>query len=855
MSQPRSICLIDASSIIHRAFHAIPNLSTREGFPTGAVFGFVRMLLKVLKERECDQVAVVYDSKGPTFRHGIDPNYKANRPPMDEDLAVQIPVIKEIVGALGLAGLERQGFEADDIIAALVKEAGKDGREAIIVSGDKDLMQLLGPGISMWDTMKDKTYGVDDVRERFGVGPGRLPDVFGLMGDSVDNIPGVPGIGPKIAGQLIQEYGDLETLLGRASEIRQPKRRQNLIDFADRARLSKTLFILDGEMDMSGLREGLTPGEPDSSRLKELLTGLEMAVLAAELGGEDRSVEALEVVKTKDPDGFLRKIREKGRAALCLTLSGQRPTRDPIVSLDLALGDEVFSLTGGPDSWPQGVKDLLADSETTKVGFNLKQAWVALNRAGEELRGRLFDPFVADYLLQPGRRSSEPGALAGDYLAPGWKIEGPAKEAATAWRMLEPLNQRLEEASLGSVLEEIEIPLLPVLAKMESTGVALDRAALEEFSQDLGQRLEELHKAIMEAAGHEFNPNSPKQLGQVLFDELGLPQGKKTAKTKGYSTGVSVLEGLKGLHPLPGLILEHRGLSKLKSTYADALLDLADPATGRIHTTFNQTVAATGRLSSSDPNLQNIPIKTEEGRRIRKAFVPGPGRVLLSADYSQIELRMLAHYSEDPALIQAFRDGRDIHTETAVRVFEVMPGMVDAELRRQAKIVNFSLIYGKTPYGLSQDLGISTAQAAKFIEAYFQRFSGFKNFHDQALKEARQNGFVTTLWGRRRFIPEINSSNRMSRQAGERMAINTIFQGSAADLIKVAMIRLDKALDKEGLSARMLLQVHDELVLEVEEGELERTRELVKETMEQAGALRVPLVVELGWGKNWDEAH
>ena len=855
MSPSRSICLIDASSIIHRAFHAIPNLSTREGFPTGAVFGFVRMLLKVLKESQCDQVAVVYDSKGPTFRHEMDPNYKANRPPMDQDLAVQIPVIKEIVAALGLAGLEKQGFEADDIIAALAKEALEEGREAVIVSGDKDLMQLLGPGMSMWDTMKDKTYGVEDVREKYGVGPGRLPDVFGLMGDSSDNIPGVPGIGPKIASQLIQEYGDLETLLQKAGEIKQPKRRQNLIDFADQARLSRSLFILDGSMDLSGLDQDFTPGRPNTAKLKELLMGLDMATLAAELGGEAGPVKAVEVVKTKDPEGLVQKLREAGQTALCLTLSGPRPTRDPIVSLDLALEGEVLSLSGGPESWPQAIKDLLADDRIAKTGFNLKQAWVALARACVELGGELFDPFVADYLLQPGRRSSEPQALAGDYLTPGWKVEGPAKEAATAWLIHEPLTQRLKESLLGPVMEEIEIPLLPVLARMEAAGVALDRAALEEFSQDLGRRLEELHQGIMEAAGHEFNPNSPKQLGQVLFDELGLPQGKKTAKTKGYSTGVGVLEGLRGLHPLPGLILEHRTLSKLKSTYADALLDLADPDTGRIHTTFNQTVAATGRLSSSDPNLQNIPIKTEEGRRIRKAFVPGPGRVLLSADYSQIELRMLAHYSEDPALIQAFREGRDIHTETAVRVFEVMPGMVDAELRRQAKIVNFSLIYGKTPYGLSQDLGISTAQAAKFIETYFQRFSGFKAFHDQALKEARRNGFVTTLWGRRRFIPEINSSNRMQRQAGERMAINTIFQGSAADLIKVAMIRLDRALEKEGLSARMLLQVHDELVLEVEEGELEQTRDLVKVTMEQAGELRVPLLVELGWGSNWDEAH
>ena len=855
MDQPRSICLIDASSIIHRAFHAIPNLSTREGFPTGAVFGFVRMLLKVLESRRCDRVAVVYDAKGPTFRHGMDPNYKANRPPMDPDLAAQIPVIKEVVAALGLAGLEKEGYEADDIIATLAREAREKGREAVIVSGDKDLMQLLAPGILMWDTMKDKTYGVEEVREKFGVGPGRLPDVFGLMGDSVDNIPGVPGIGPKIAGQLIQEYGDLETLLSKAEEIKQPKRRQNLIEFADQARLSRRLFILDSEMDLSGLAESLTPAQPDKERLRQLLEGLEMTTLAAELAGEAPAAQALEITASDDPGDFARRAAAAGRVGLCLTLAGKRPMRDRIVSLELALDEEVLSLPGGPGDWPGAVRHLLADPATAKSGFNLKQAWVALGRAGTELAGNLFDLFLADYLLKPGRRGGTPQALARDYLGSGWEIGGPRREAVTAWRLSELLAQELDNSSLTPVLEEIEGPLLPILARMESAGVGVDRAALEEFSADLGQRLEKLHGQIMEAAGHEFNPNSPKQLGQVLFDELGLPQGRKTAKTKGYSTGVGVLESLQGLHPLPGLILEHRGLSKLKSTYADALVDLIDPVTGRIHTTFNQAVAATGRLSSSDPNLQNIPIKTEEGRRIRKAFVPDEGKVLLSADYSQIELRILAHYSQDPALIEAFQKGRDIHTETAVRVFEVMPEFVDAELRRQAKIVNFSLIYGKTPYGLSQDLGISTAQAAKFIEAYFQRFSGFKAFHDRALKEARKNGFVTTLWGRRRFIPEINSKNRMNRQAGERMAINTIFQGSAADLIKVAMIKLERALSEQRLSARMLLQVHDELVLEVGEGEVEKTAALVKETMERAGDLRVPLLVELGWGRNWDEAH
>jgi len=857
MSKPHKICLIDASSIIHRAFHALPPLATGDGFPTGAVLGFVKMLQKVLREGGCDRVAVAYDAKGPTFRHELDPVYKANRPPMDPDLAKQIPVIREIVEASGLAGLECPGYEADDIIATLTREAGEAGEEVLIVSGDKDLMQLLGPRVAMWDTMKDKTLGPAEVEERYGVEPERLPDVFGLIGDTSDNIPGVPGIGPKTAGQLIQEFGDLETLLARAGEIKQPKRRQSLLDHAPAARLSKELFILRSDLDLKGFRERLTPGRPDRDRLAEIFGRLEMGSLLAELGGEAEG-QTPEMETSSDLEGLIKAAREQGRVGLALALGGPRPLTDRLASLTLALDRKAVVLKpkdGRTGEWLKPVAPLLEEEKVAKAGFDLKAAWLALSRQGVNLRGRLFDPLLADYLLNPGRRSRTPALVAADYLGRGRDLNQTAQAAGAALELHRVLEEKLKETEVDRVFDEIETPLLPVLARMEEAGVAVDRDILEELSTGLGERLDSLHRRIMEAAGHEFNPNSPQQLSQVLFQELGLPQGRKTAKKTGYSTSVSVLEELKNLHPLPGLILDHRALTKLKTTYVDALMGLVNPETGRIHTTFNQAVAATGRLSSSDPNLQNIPIRTEEGHHIRRAFVAGPGRVLISADYSQIELRLLAHYSQDPALTAAFREGRDVHLETAVRVFEVGPEAVDAELRRRAKIVNFSLIYGKTAFGLSQDLGISQNEAARFIEAYFARFGKVKDFWEEAVAGAGEKGYVTTLLGRRRYLPEIRSSNWVARQAAERMAVNTIFQGSAADLIKVAMIRLDRAISQRGLKARMILQVHDELVVEAPEAEADQVAGLVKEIMEKAESLRVPLVVEVGRGRNWDEAH
>jgi len=863
MASPKTLCLIDAHSIIHRAFHALPELATRSGQPTGAVFGFLRMLLKVLKERSPDLTAVVYDAKGPTFRHRLDPNYKANRPPMDPNLASQLPLIKDLVGALGLRQVEEPEVEADDVIATLAGRAAAAGREVVIVSGDKDLLQCLGPGVVMWDTMRDTVTGQGQVEERYGVGPARLADLFGLIGDTSDNIPGVPGIGPKTAGQLIQEFGDLETLLDRAGEIKQPKRRQNLIEFADQARLSKRLFTLKRDLDLGLPLEKLAPGRPDQAGLAEILTRLEMTSLLKELAGGEASAEPagpVEPVEWRLVEGqaglkaLLGKAREQGRLALALDLEGGSPLRGRLRGLGLAAADLALELPAeGADF--RAAAELLADPKVAKIGLDLKAAWLALKRAGLDLAGLDFDLLVADYLLYPGRRTPDLASLVREHLGREEAGAGPGAAAHLAWVLSGVLAEKLEADQLDEVFRTIETPLVPVLAGMEWAGVGVDLEELARISADLAGRLEELARQIEDAAGEEFNPNSPQQLGRILFDKLQLPTARKTKKKTGYSTSVEVLEDLRHLHPLPGLILDHRQLVKLKSTYVDALAGLVNPETGRIHTTFNQTVTATGRLSSSDPNLQNIPIRSPEGRLIRRAFVARPGRRLLSADYSQIELRILAHYSGDEALVEAFRRGEDIHTQTAAQVFGVHPGLVDAELRRQAKVINFGLIYGMTAYGLSQGLRVTPGEADKFIKAYFKRFSGVKRFWDQAIAAARRQGYVTTLWGRRRYLPDLKNPNQTKRNLSERMAINTMFQGSAADLIKLAMIKLQEALTRQGLAARMILQVHDELVLEVEDGAVEEASRLVREVMETAAELKVPLKVGLAHGANWDEAH
>lgn len=860
MTQPRTVCVIDASSFIHRAFHAMPYLATRAGVPTGAVFGFTRILLSILKAKPEARIVIAYDSRGPNFRHRIDPEYKANRPPMDPDLAAQIPIIKELVAALGLTTFEDPDYEADDIIGTVTRLSQEAGQEVIIASGDKDLLQLVGEQVVMWDPSKDKITDPAGVVEKYGVGPEKLPDAFGLIGDTSDNIPGVPGIGPKIAGQLINEYGDLESLLNRAEEIKQPKRRQNLIEHAEAARMSKRLFLLETGMDLDFDPEAEAEVVRDEDRLVQLLGDLEMDSLIPEISpaGSRESAQATSVDLLTGIEGLekvLQTCRETGVLALDLTVGQGRVLWEEDWCLALGAGQYGVCIDLNDSFGRDLVAAALADPEVAKVGFGLKPAKVRLARTKLSLEGPLRDLAVADYLLNPARRNRDPQTLVTEYLGRTVELDDPAEKLAAALGIWAKTHDELKKTGVDTVYDRIEVPLLPVLAEMEATGVVLDLDLLKAYSAELEARIKELYGLIIEAAGHEFNPNSPQQLGQVLFDELGLPQAGKTAKKTGYSTSVKVLEGLQDLHPLPGLILENRSLTKLKSTYVDALINQVDPETGRIHTTFNQAVAATGRLSSSDPNLQNIPIRTEEGRRIRAAFAAPRGHLLLSADYSQIELRLLAHYCRDPVLLEAFNAGRDIHTETAARVFEVFPDLVDAEMRRRAKIVNFSLIYGKTAYGLAVDLGISRKEAADFIDSYFARFPKIREFWDKAVAECREQGFVTTLWGRKRYLPEVRAKNRMAREAAERMAVNTIFQGSAADLIKVAMINLDKALKESPLQARMLLQVHDELILEVPQEEMEETAELVRQTMETAGELDVPLTVGLDWGRNWDEAH
>ncbi len=860
--------LIDGSSYIYRAFHALPPLTSPRGVPTQAVYGFTTMLLKLLNEVKPSFLAVVFDAPGKTFRDDLYGEYKANRPPAPEDLKAQIPLIHEVVDAFRVCKIAQPGVEADDVIATLVRRHVGE-LDCVVVTGDKDLMQLVCPTVELWDTMRDRHIDAVGVREKFGVDPGQVIDVMALMGDSSDNIPGVKGIGAKTATALIEHFGDLESLLARLDEVPELKLRgaakvaERLRDGADSARMSRELVKLDSEVELDVDLDALRVREPDTATLRGIFSDLGFQTLVEQVTkvAPAPALRLVEVSEAGQASEAIRRLSGGNRTIALATVFGEGP-RVGTAATHLLVGDgsdEVFSVALADDVMARAVGEALDGTAGRVVGYDLKRIDHSLAARGLCLPAGGFDIMVASYLVDPTASHQLP-SIVSDQL--GGTVSGyGADPASTATAVVQlegvraALAKRLDEGQLTELFEDLETPLVGVLARIERRGMALDVERLAAMSEEFAGRLDALIEEIHRVAGHEFNINSPPQLRVVLFDELGLStRGVKKGKT-GYSTDVDVLNRLAADHPLPAKILEYRALSKLKSTYIDALPAAVNPTTGRLHTTLHQTVAATGRISSSDPNLQNIPIRGEEGRRIREAFVAPPGRVLVAADYSQIELRVLAHLSGDAVLQEAFREGQDIHTRTAAEVFGVLPGTVTSDMRRAAKVINFGILYGMGPQRLARDLGISLAEAKRYIESYFERYGSVRQYMDSVLEGARASGYVTTILGRRRPVPELLSGQRGVVQAAERIATNMPIQGSAADIIKVAMVRIDRRLAESDLDAFMILQVHDELLVETAEADCQAVGALVREEMAGAIELSVPLEVEIGTGATWSEAH
>ncbi|MCW7753248.1 DNA polymerase I [Desulfobotulus sp. H1] len=891
-----TLYLIDGSAYIYRSYHAIRNLSSSKGEPTNATFGFTRTLIKLMETCQPVYAGVLFDTRGPNFRHTIYPDYKANRPPMPEDLSCQIPRIHAVSEALGLPILSMEGWEADDLAGTLALQAGEAGFQVVLVTGDKDFLQLVNEGTRIFDPMKDSWSDENTLKERFGFDARGIVDMMALMGDSSDNIPGVPGIGPKTATSLIAQYGSLEKVYEALPQIGKKKLVENLIQNRDKAFLSRRLAAIDRNAPVTFRPEEWLKKPADTPKLTSLFRELDFRQLEEQFAKETpppprtatREKDYRAVVSVHQLKEVVAAIRDAGIMAFDTETTGLDALSAHMVGIALSWQEDRASyipLLHAKDSFPEqlsleeireDLQSLFSDPNIIKVAQNLKYDWTILSQHGFSLEGPLKDTLVASYLLDPTRSSHSLDSLTLDLLghkntpygevvsAKGMGFEHASSEKAVPyacedadmtlalWRKLEP---ELMGKSLVSLFDTLEMPLVPVLMHMENRGIRVDTDRLKELSIAMEKELHTLTEEIHSLAGESFNIHSPQQLGRILFEVLELPVQKKTKKKTGYSTDVSVLETLASQHPLPARVLRHRSLAKLKNTYADALQQLVSPVTGRIHTSFNQGVTATGRLSSSSPNLQNIPIRTAEGREIRKVFIPEKGWRMMAADYSQIELRLLAHYSEDPILRESFEKNEDIHARTAAEVFQVLPAFITEELRRQAKTINFGIMYGMGPYRLAGELGISQKMAKTYISHYFARYAGVKEFMEKTVEEARERGFTTTLLGRIRPLPDIGSPNHNLRQMAERVAVNTPIQGSAADLLKMAMVRVDHALRGKKMATRMLLTVHDELVFETPIEEASEAAALIRQIMESVVPLRVPLLVNLASGDNWSEAH
>ncbi len=926
MTDP-TLYLIDGSSYLYRAYHAIRHLSGPGGFPTNAIFGFTQMLLKVLKDRQPSHVVMVFDFSRKTFRNDIYPDYKANRSAMPDDLRMQLDPIKELVRAFRIPVLELDGYEADDIIGTIAQDCSSRGIPAVVVTGDKDLMQIVGEQVRLLDTMKDKESGPAEVVERFGVGPELVIDILGLAGDSSDNIPGVPGIGEKTATKLIQEYGSMDQLLARSGEVK-GKTGENLRAFADQARLSRKLATIDCQVPIRYDFDDFVADPPDNQLLAELFKRYGFTTLMRELTSRStlsaanyrtiRSVSDFSTLLTElvSAEAFAIDLETTNLDPLAASIVGisvsfkeheayyipvgHRISHPPLAGEGRGWGENgkcaadgtlplTISLQRRGDSTPapdqlglsyvlEQLRPPLEDPSKKKIGQNIKYDYQVLRMAGVAMQGVWCDTMLAAYLVNPGRNSQGLDALAIEYLDHRMisyeEVAGKGKDqkgfaevdidtagryssedADVTFLLHRLLLPKVSESGMANLLFDLEMPLVPILAEMELAGVRLDLPLLADLSTGLGAQLRNLEREIHLLAGGEFNVNSPKQLGEILFERLKLPVGKKTKGKTGWSTNVDELERLaEEGHEIARLLLQQRGVAKLKSTYTDALPALVDN-NGRVHTSYNQAVTSTGRLSSSEPNLQNIPIRTEEGRRIRNAFIAQEGTLILSADYSQIELRVLAHLSADPVFCDAFKNDEDIHSRTASEVFGLLPGLVTGEMRRQAKTINFGVIYGQGAYSLARQLGVARKVAEEFIASYKERHAGAVAFLDSCVSIAREKGYVTTILGRRLPIPDIGSLNYNVKGFAERNAINYPIQGSAADIIKQAMVNVDRRIRRERLSSRLIMQVHDELVFEVPEDELVRMEQLVVHEMEHAVPLIVPLKVDMGYGRNWAEAH
>ena len=880
------VYLIDGSAYIYRAYHAITPLTTSQGLPTHAVFGFFNILRRILREKNPSFLAVAYDSRGPVFRHEMYSAYKANRATMPEDLQVQIPYIKELVRAFNICSFEIPGVEADDIIASAARQLSRQGHKVIVVSGDKDLLQLVGEQVIVWEPMLDRVMDSQAVHDKYKVGPDQLLDCFALIGDSSDNIPGVPGIGPKTAETLVNQYETLEGIYAHLEGMKKSKMKERLAENREAVFLSRELIRLKEDLQLPLDLEAYRLPSPDHEQLQKLYKTLEFTSLIEEKKKGERiatdgfalvqsaaQLEELEqvlsgasllVIDTETTSICARTAKLVG-ISICVDL--EKAWYIPLNHLDEA----GRRLSGQLDSAfvAERLRSFLEDPNLPKLGHNIKYDYSVIRQnLNVRLGGPLLDTMIAAYLVEPTRRSYKLDDLCLDIgltlTSFSEVVQGDSREEAFAyveieaagdyscedvygalrlWQDFAPVLQKLD---LSGLFFDVEVPLIPILAEMELAGICVSTRALDELSVEFRGKLLLLEQEIYHLAGREFNIQSPKQLAEILFDELHLPSGRKT-KT-GYSTDMKVLEKLAMSHDLPARIMNFRNLAKLQSTYVEKLRELIDPRSGRVHTSYNQTVTATGRLSSSNPNLQNIPVRSEEGNRIRQAFVPADGLVFLSADYSQIDLRVLAHYSQDPVLLQAFRSGGDIHARTAAQLFSISPLLLTAEMRRVAKTINFGIVYGMSSFGLAAQLNISRKEAQTFIDRYFQLYSGVRRFMEDIVGKARVDGFVTTLLHRRRMLPEINSKKKADREFAERTAINTPVQGTAADIMKLAMIKVSSVLVQEGLSARLLLQIHDELVFELPEAEVELTQKIVKPAMEDVLALDVPLVVNFERG-------
>ena len=875
MERRNRLFLIDGMSHIYRAYYAIPKLSNSKGLPTNAIFGFTTMLRKLIDEEKPDFIGVAFDLEGPTVRHKKFEAYKATRKPMPEDLSLQLPFIRRVCEVFRVPVISCPGYEADDVLGTLAHKAADSGLTAVLVTSDKDMLQLVCERILVLDPMKDNMLlDAQKVLEKFGVTPELVPDLLGLWGDSSDNIPGAPGIGEKGAKELVQTFGTVDHVLQNWEQVKRKTYRESLRDNADLIRVSRELAAIHRDLPLDLDLDSLVLSSPDREAAFRLFAELEFKSLMAEFH-EAQPREMTDAVWqcSEDAAALMQRLDRKAGIAVSLRLRGgirNRATAEAVCMILPCTGPVLLDLRNEEtaSAWDQLLRDstlnlICWDSKTLRLMQGRRRAPVEAAVIDVMLMAFLTSPHLGDYSIQrwamdqlqvsiPQLKGVESSALLSEAVRNevGQTL---SLEAESVRRIHDLLSPQLQNLGVRQLYNEIELPLVPVLADMECTGVKVDPRLLRSLSMEMEEQLVGLTRRIHETAGGEFNINSPKQLGEILFEKLNLPMLKKTRKTKGYSTDQAVLEELAVSYELPRLILDYRQLTKLKSTYVDILPSLIHPDTGRVHTSYNQAGAATGRISSSDPNLQNIPVRTDLGRRIRGAFVPEAGNLLISADYSQIELRVLAHLSEDDVLIDAFLKDEDIHERTAREVFTEAQRKNRAECRRRAKVINFGIVYGLSSFGLAQRLGISREDAQAYIDAYFERYKGVRLWIDRTIAQAREEGLVRTLLGRIRPIPDIHSRNYAVRQFAERTAVNTPIQGTAADLLKIAMIRIWKSLQEKNLSSKILLQVHDELVLESPEREVDRVQHLVRQEMEHAVSLKVPLLVGMSLGNSWQE--